>query len=115
MPRTREPHPSSECSFPGREPSCTGLKPAEQAIASWAASSELDQVERRQRAAWKLLQIPANGQAAEVDDREAGLLQHFTDGRLGGGIVAGHEEHAMPIRDARILCQHRAQERVGGL
>src|SRR5438105_13190746 len=104
MPRTRAPHRSLDHSFPQQGlMSCT----ASRRLA--ARTAEPDQVERGQRAAWKLLEVAPDFQAAEVDGGETSLLQHLRYRRLGGSVIAANKKHPIPVADVRIRCQHGSQ------
>src|SRR3989454_11001028 len=75
-------------------------------------SAELDQIQRRQYAAWKLLQPRCAREIAQVDGGEARLLEDLAHGAFGSGIISRDEQDPVTTCDARIRGEHGAYQRV---
>src|SRR2546425_1457010 len=75
-------------------------------------SAELDQIQRRQYAAWKLLQPRCAREIAQVDGGEARLLEDLAHGAFGSGIISRDEQDPVTACDARISREHGAHQCV---
>src|SRR3954447_9961496 len=76
-------------------------------------SRETDQVVAGQGST-DLLHPTAITQAAEVDDEEAGVLEHRDDLGLGQVVVTGQEDHPLATRLAGIGTEYGGPGGVGG-